>query len=126
MYQATYTQNLELVKLLIDEGADINALNHFSTSALGAAIQIGHNEIAALLLKYGADVTQLHLGEPILCTAVEKITNIDIIKTLLEKGADINFKSNFATCSFFEFSPLFIAVDQGVLLGNHYTIGIRC
>jgi len=46
----------ELVHLLLDRGADINAVTkNFYTAVIWAAIQ-GHTEIAHLLLDRGADV----------------------------------------------------------------------
>ena len=119
--------NFELVKLLIEKGADVNALNHFSGSTLRIAIVEGYFEIAKLLLKHGADVNQLYYEKNILCTAVEDTDNSDIINTLIKYGADVNSRRGLQDNSIpFKFSPLNIAVNYKKVLGNHYTIGIRC
>ncbi|KAK4220982.1 ankyrin repeat-containing domain protein, partial [Podospora fimiseda] len=46
----------EIVKLLLDKGADVNAQGGFYGNALQAASSEGHQQIVKLLLDKGADV----------------------------------------------------------------------
>jgi ankyrin repeat protein len=46
----------ELVEALIEKGAELNAVNHWKSSALIVAIKKGHFEVAKLLALAGADV----------------------------------------------------------------------
>uniref|UniRef100_UPI00356143B6 ankyrin repeat domain-containing protein n=1 Tax=Bacteroides stercoris TaxID=46506 RepID=UPI00356143B6 len=48
-----YGGSLKSVKLLLDNGADINIRNQEGEMPLSCAKRLGENEIVALLLKYG-------------------------------------------------------------------------
>lgn len=70
MVAASYGNRDELVRILLDEGADVNAQGgHFGTALL-AAIHYQHHHVIQRLLLYGADAsmpddagaTPLHLG----------------------------------------------------------------
>lgn len=52
---AARTGNLELVKLLVEKGADLNYQNEYKQSALGESILGNEYETVFLLLKNGAD-----------------------------------------------------------------------
>lgn len=81
----------EMVKYLIEEGADINEMNSVGQTALNLSVYFGHNSIANYLIQEGADVnktdTQFILSPLI---AAIRCNNIEIGETLLRKGADIN------------------------------------
>jgi uncharacterized protein len=99
LYQAASSGQLEIVKLLLTQGAKIP--NKDNSGALIKATKHGHSEIVALLLQYGAQVNgeqrcsiirqKIHCGDVPLAAAVEN-GNIDLVKTFLEKGADPNAK----------------------------------
>ena len=111
LFQAVSKGNIQLVQLLIEEGADINAPNDMSNSTLRAAIYGGHVEIAMLLMAHGADIHELYYGEHILVTAAEKTNSSDLIKKLIEKGADVNCASYLSIPSR-KMYPLIRAVEQ--------------
>lgn len=48
---------LEMVKLLIEMGININAVNNDGTTALQIAEENGYNKIVEYLIKQGADIT---------------------------------------------------------------------
>lgn len=54
IFHAIIWGNLKSVKLLLDNGADINIRNQEGEMPLSCAKRLGENEIVALLLKYGA------------------------------------------------------------------------
>ena len=56
LFDAVKAKNYELVKKLIDEGADVNAKNDEGETALMIASNEGDKEICELLIEKGADV----------------------------------------------------------------------
>jgi len=91
--------NFELVKALVDAGADVNIspkgqlaeenLLAGQTPLLGAAKK-GHLEICEYLIKNGCDVNAATMtGTTPLCTAVEE-GHLPVVKLLIENGADVN------------------------------------
>ncbi|XP_077997004.1 uncharacterized protein LOC144450278 isoform X2 [Glandiceps talaboti] len=82
--------HLDICKLLLEAGAQVNAAAIFNTTSLHYGAQKGHLDICKLLLEAGAQVnaadgnerTSLHLG------AIKG--HLDICKLLLEAGAKVN------------------------------------
>ena len=92
---AVYRGDIEMVKWLLHEGADVNAKGEYpDKTALMEAATWGNVEIAEILLKAGAEVNvQDDLG----CTAlmwatISNYANPRIIETLLDAGANVNMK----------------------------------
>jgi ankyrin repeat protein len=52
---AVYLNNVEMVKILLHSGADVNAKNYMDRSALFMAESLGHKEIEPLLKAAGAE-----------------------------------------------------------------------
>lgn len=80
--------NLEIVKFLIGEGADVNKIKKSGESELECAISTDKIEMVKCLLEHGADV---HRGKqyPLTKAAIEN-KNIEMVKLLLKHKADIN------------------------------------
>lgn len=81
--------NVDTAQLLIDHGADVNAVS-MSRTALHEAITYGHNEVVALLLAQPAidlNGRELGTGYTPLHTAVQH-ERLAIVGRLLELGAD--------------------------------------
>jgi ankyrin repeat protein len=62
-FQYSEDQTLELVKLLLDAGAPINAANDHGTTALHGAAYKGANKVVQLLVDRGADLAAKDKGE---------------------------------------------------------------
>lgn len=56
LHRACYNNNIELAKLLIQYGADVNAVTDFKWTPLHSSCQWTNNKCVAMLLQYGADV----------------------------------------------------------------------
>merc|ERR550519_367556 len=56
LHQAAHDGNMEVVKALVAEGADVNKRNKLNYTPLHYAAYSGHTEIAIYLREHGADV----------------------------------------------------------------------
>lgn len=83
--------NLDALNQDLDKGADIDAFDTLSQTALIAAVSQNHFAAAELLLKRGAKVD---LADPAgwtpLIHATYAASNPDVLKLLLDHGANIN------------------------------------
>ena len=76
--------HLEIVKLLIQNGADIHAENDY---ALRWASQEGHIEVVTFLIQNGADI---HAENEYALRWSSENGHLEIVKILIQKGADIH------------------------------------
>lgn len=93
LYYAADLGNVEIVKALLESGADANAATQSGRTPLYAAIKNG--EITALLLSAKADPNQQSQGaSPILIAAIENGSD-DAVKALLKGGANVNVSDDY-------------------------------
>jgi hypothetical protein len=103
---AVRDQKLELVQLLLENGANVKANNNSALSI--AAANDKNGQLIQLLIEKGADVNAKdESGETPLVRAMYYNPNLEIIRLLIEKGADINAKGNNGE------TPLFNAINWG-------------
>ena len=78
------------MKLLLDNGANVNAQSEHYGNALYAASERGHEAVVKLLLDKGANVNAQseHYGNALYATSYRG--HEQVVKTLLEKGAEVN------------------------------------
>lgn len=81
-------------KLLIDNGADVNAKNNDGHTPLHYACVFGHVDAAKLLIHNEANVNAKDNDgyTPLHCACENG--HVDVAKLLIEKGADVNAKNN--------------------------------
>jgi ankyrin repeat protein len=94
LHRASSMGHLELVKLLIDGGADIDAAFSDAGTPLHFAAEEGHQAVVALLLERGANVNAVRYAG---CTAgwtplhsAAGAGHEEVARILLKGGADIN------------------------------------
>ena len=84
----------ELIRTMIDHGADVNAMNEHNETAIMTACRTGNVDALELLLSVGANVNAMNKhGETALMTAC-KNGHVDAIELLLSVGANPNIKNN--------------------------------
>ena len=85
---AAYRGNTEVLKVLLDAGADPNIADGYGNSPLHWAAKQGLERIAQLLIKSGADVNSTDkCGQTPLYWAA-RVGHRDVVKVLLSAGAD--------------------------------------
>jgi ankyrin repeat protein len=90
LYYAALLGFSTIARLLLDQGADINAQGGRYGNALQAASWGGHEQIVKTLLDKGADVNAQAGRYGNALQAASWGGHEQIIKTLLDKGADVN------------------------------------
>ena len=91
---ATWNRNIELVNLLLVNGASVNEKDSIGATALSEASLNGKTKIAKLLLEKGANVnsedkdgwTPLHFASA--------AGHLDMVKLLIANGANVSAKAN--------------------------------
>jgi ankyrin repeat protein len=87
---ASKNGHTDIVKLLIENGADIHAIDDY---ALIYASENGHTDIVNLLIENGADI---HAKDDYALIWASKKGYIEIVKLLIENGANIHAKDDYA------------------------------
>ena len=90
LHWASYWDNIETAELLINAGANPNAMNDLGATALWNASLNGSEEMVGMLLRKGADpAISLVSGESPVMTAA-RTGNAKVVELLLMAGADPN------------------------------------
>jgi len=90
LHWAAFNGHLEVARLLIESGADINDGNRHSERPLHWAAFKGHLDVARLLIESGADVNASDFEglKPLHFAAMEG--HVEVVRLLIESGADVN------------------------------------
>jgi ankyrin repeat protein len=105
--RAVKTQNIDLIRVIIDAGENLPNWSICLAAGLIAAIEISNMEIILLLLSRGANPSQSFSEEVPLISAVGR-NNIALVELLLSQGAFIDPKD----CGS-HYTPLIIASVHG-------------
>ncbi|PWF94104.1 ankyrin repeat domain-containing protein [Spiroplasma poulsonii] len=112
---AVLNNHIDIVKLLIENGAEINFgvttwvnyVKNANSTPLILASQNGHTEIVKLLIENGAEINHKNqFGNTPLILASQN-GHTEIVKLLIENGAKINHKNQFGN------TPLILASQNG-------------
>lgn len=100
---------LDMVKVLLSKGANIDGMNPTGHTALNRAVYFKNFEVVDYLLNQGADVNKTdekYILTPLIAAAIKN--NVTAGKELIASGADINIADKINN-----FSPLIWAVVYG-------------
>lgn len=86
---ACYKRNVEVVKILLEFGANVNLYCELFETPLIAACKEGWVDLISILIEAGADL-DLQGGEHTPLTAACENSHFSIVEKLLQEGADIN------------------------------------
>jgi len=86
--------NIEVMALLLKNGADANQQTSEFHTPFMWAIRMGKREFAEMLLNYNADINKVSNDMSALHIAAAS-DNSDMLKFLIDKGADVNIDSGF-------------------------------
>ena len=95
LHTAAWCGCTEIVKMLIDAGADVNAKNSYGNTPLDLAVRYGHADVVNLLIDAGADVNAKDLDAWTPLHVASLYGNIKIIKVLIDFGADVDAKDKY-------------------------------
>ena len=127
LYKLAKTGNIELIKVLLATGFDINfpVTSHLEHTALSAAVLAGQVETVKFLLQAGAKVDTKGYGEgTALFSAAEK-GNLEMIQILLAAGANVNAVNGFSNTPLFKaiqnnhLEAVRLLVDRGTKINTH-------
>ncbi|WP_353646128.1 ankyrin repeat domain-containing protein [Mesorhizobium sp. WSM2239] len=104
LHYAINRQRLDAAKLLIERGADVNAVSKIGGTPLMAAVAKNRFEFITLLLAHGANPNSTAGKQTPLHLAVKRGC-LDCVKALVEAGADVNAR----TADSFARTPIHLA-----------------
>ena len=106
MYAIVFS-DLDEIKRLISEGADLEARDDWNRTPWLLCIEVGSVEKAKLLLDSGANQFDCgHCGKPPVMYAIES-NHIEVLEWLIEEGFDTEATNDFGT------TPLSLAAERG-------------
>lgn len=120
LHYAVHDNNLDMVKLLIDKGANVNRKTMEQVTALMWATDIGNTEI---VLENGADIDAINFkGHTALIIAVRK-EKLEMVKFLIDNNAELNTKSNYGQTTLDEALEYDLKEIVAILMKNNAKLG---
>jgi ankyrin repeat protein len=115
LHQAVEKGDIEAIKSLLAQSADINVKGWNSETPLGTAVYRREKEIVALLLSHGADVNSAYTGSGLIGTIPLHLAlrsrQPEIAEMLILAGSDVNAQGGYE-----RIAPLHLALDNRTLL----------
>jgi ankyrin repeat protein len=90
LHKAIRQGNIDIAKMLIELGADVNIAGINGETALHKAIRQGNIDIAKMLIVANADINAKDSSNETALYKANRQSNTDIAKMLIELGADVN------------------------------------
>ncbi|HET8760468.1 MAG TPA: ankyrin repeat domain-containing protein, partial [Nitrospiria bacterium] len=104
---AVGNNQIEVARVLLEHGVDVNAHDEATGTALSYAALRGNLAFVNFLLEHGADPNIVRKGQPSpLVNAVDQ-GRLDIVTALLDRGADVNGGQGATR------TPLLVAIQKG-------------
>ncbi len=95
LFQAVKNGDLDKIKRLLSEGANVNAKDYYGKTPLHYAVDKGYLNIAKYLISKGANVNAKddYGWTPLYYAFFD--ANLDMVKYLISKGANVNAKDDY-------------------------------
>ena len=90
----------KVARLLLEHGADLNALGRGRSTALQLAVEGGKVEVVRVLLEHGADVNTLGRGRSTALQLAVEGGKVEVVRVLLEHGADVGAETGGGKTAF--------------------------
>lgn len=107
MHASETINNADVVKSLLDLGADVNARDELGRTALTIAAAAGARTSVRVLLDHGASIDHATSDDETALTFAIVWNRTTIVRMLIAAGADVN------RCDRFDWAPLDYARQQG-------------
>lgn len=95
LINASFYNRVDIVKLLIKRGANVNAKDSTGNTPLHAAVQESNIEIIRILLENGADINSKNSFGNTPIWIVNPLQPKEVLHTLLHYGADPEIKNDY-------------------------------
>ncbi|GFS44601.1 ankyrin-3 [Nephila pilipes] len=113
LHEAALRGSLEIIKYLVDNGADVNTKNHAGAKPVHIAAAKGYKDIVEYFLSSDIKVDDLGLNGWTLLHYASSEDQSEMCKFCIEKGANVNVTDNQGS------TPLHVAAKMGKLNSLH-------
>ncbi len=95
LYNASAGGHLDIVRFLLEKGADPNSLNYsWGATPLGTALSSAYIDVAEELIRYGADVNARRRSGHTALMYAARDGRMAVVEFLLENGADVQLEND--------------------------------
>ena len=89
--------HLDVVKKLIEKGANVNQKYDYAKTALMKASEAGYLEIVKKLIEKGVDINQKDYYDRTALMYASQEGHVEVVKELIKSSADVNQKDNYGS-----------------------------
>jgi hypothetical protein len=107
LHEASSRGHVELARMLIERGADVNIQDKYRSTPSHLALEDGHVELVLMLIERGADVNAQDEDGFTLLHLASKGGHVELARVLIKCGADVNAQDNYKS------TPLHLASQGG-------------
>jgi Ankyrin repeats (3 copies)/Ankyrin repeat len=107
LHSAAFVGKVEVVNLLLEKGAEVNARAKDGATPLHLAVKRGHVSVAKLLFTKGANLTAKDTEGNTPVHLASELYTIDMVKALISMGVMVNQKNESG------WTPLHLAANKG-------------
>ena len=105
--------DIDKVRVILSEGADVNAKDKFSQTALLYASRVGNIDLVRLLVESGANlnITAKYNLSALMLAVING--HGEVVRILINAGADLNIRGGKGAIGFYGKTALVLAKERG-------------